>query len=323
MATDTSFWPVATGADLDSFEQPMDLSARFPWGERTYVMGVLNVTPDSFSGDGLHIAGRETVAVACDQARAFLAAGADVIDVGGESTRPGAEAVDAATEIARVVPVIEAVRAAAPDAVISIDTSKAAVADEALSAGAAIINDVWALEADPALGPLAAERGAPVILMHNRSRSDRLQADARLGGSYGGAAYDDVVADVAAALTERADAAQAAGIPRDRIMLDPGLGFGKSVNQNLALINELDRLKALGYPVLLGPSRKSFIGRALDLPVDQRLEGTAAAVALGIVRGADMIRVHDVQAMVRVARMMDAMLQSKAVEDLSSSGGDR
>jgi len=288
----------------------MRLADRFEWGTRTYVMGILNVTPDSFSGDGVGGAAAGTVASALAQAREFIEAGADIIDVGGESTRPGALPLTADEEKRRVLPVIEAIVGDLPEATVSIDTFKADVAAAAMDAGAHIVNDVWGLRADPALGPLAAARGAPVILMHNRSRASAVIVD-RLGGSYLGPDYDDFLEDVAAELLALAEAALAAGIPRDRIILDPGIGFGKTVAQNMVLINRIDRFKELGFPILSGPSRKSFIGRLLDLPVEERLEGTAAAVALSIVRGADIVRAHDVRAMVRVARMTDAMLRAQ------------
>ncbi len=288
----------------------MRLVDHFTWGARTFVMGVLNVTPDSFSGDGL-LSEAETIERASEQARQFLAAGADILDVGGESTRPGSRPVSAEEEMARVVPVVEAV-AAMSDAVVSIDTFKADVAAAALDAGAEIVNDVWGLRADPAMAGLTAERGVPVILMHNRSRPNDVELDARLGGSYLGAAYDDLIVDICAELVEMVDGARAAGVVDDQIILDPGVGFGKTVTQNLAIINQLDRIKELGFPVLLGASRKSFIGRVLDVPVEQRLEGTAAASAIGILRGADIIRVHDVEAMARIARMTDAILQALA-----------
>jgi len=288
----------------------MRLADRFEWGTRTYVMGILNVTPDSFSGDGVGGAAAGTVASALAQAREFIEAGADIIDVGGESTRPGALPLTADEEKRRVLPVIEAIVGDLPEATVSIDTFKADVAAAAMDAGAHIVNDVWGLRADPALGPLAAARGAPVILMHNRSRASAVIVD-RLGGSYLGPDYDDFLEDVAAELLALAEAALAAGIPRDRIILDPGIGFGKTVAQNMVLINRIDRFKKLGFPILSGPSRKSFIGRLLDLPVEERLEGTAAAVALSIVRGADIVRAHDVRAMVRVARMTDAMLRAQ------------
>ncbi len=288
----------------------MRLADRFDWGARTYVMGILNVTPDSFSGDGLHGDDPGAVDRALAQAADFAEAGADILDVGGESTRPGATPLSAEEEKRRVLPVIEAITRELPQALVSVDTFKAPVAAAALDSGAHIVNDVWGLRADPELGPLAAARNAPVILMHNRSRPSDVVVD-RLGGSYLGAEYDDFLEDVASELRVLAQGALAAGIPRDQIILDPGIGFGKTVAQNMTLINRIDGFKALGYPVLSGPSRKSFIGRVLDLPVEERVEGTAAAVALSIVRGADIVRVHDVRAMVRVARMTDALLRAQ------------
>ena len=279
----------------------------FHWGRRTYIMGILNATPDSFSGDGL-VQEADVVAAALARARQMLAEGADILDVGGESTRPGSEPVSAEEEIRRVVPIIRALRAET-DAIISIDTSKAAVAAAALDAGADIINDVWGLRADPQLAPLAAAAGVPVILMHNRSNPKHAAIDPKLGGRYVGVAYDDLMADIQRELGICLDVAHRAGIPDEKIILDPGVGFGKTVEQNLEIIHRLDEIKALGYPVLLGASRKSFIGYTLDLPPDQRAEGTAATTAIGIDRGADIVRVHDVLINVRVARMTDAIVR--------------
>jgi dihydropteroate synthase len=288
------------------------------WGARTYVMGILNVTPDSFSGDGLlpsspHPPASEKAGEtdALDQALRFLAAGADILDVGGESTRPGAQPVGADEEMARVIPVIQEIRRNS-DCIISIDTYKASVAKAALEAGADMVNDVWGLRADPALAEAAARREAPVILMHNRSKPANAEIEARLGGRYVGMNYTDLLEDVKRELLESVALAEAAGVRHDSIILDPGIGFGKTVEQNLALINRLDEIKALGFPVLLGPSRKSFIGYTLNLPPGQRQEGTAAAVAVGILRGADIVRVHDVEAMTRVARMTDALVRQPA-----------
>ena len=288
----------------------MRLSDRFEWGARTYVMGILNVTPDSFSGDGLGVDDAGAVERALAQAAEFIESGADILDVGGESTRPGATPLSTDDEKRRVLPVIEAIARELPQAIVSVDTFKADVAAAALEAGAHIVNDVWGLRADPEIGPLAAARGAPVILMHNRSRPSEVIVD-RLGGSYLGPDYDDFLEDVASEMLALAEGALAAGIPRNQIVLDPGIGFGKTVAQNMTLINHIDRFKALGYPVLSGSSRKSFIGRVLDLPVEDRLEGTAATVTLSIVRGADIVRVHDTRAMVRVARMTDALLRAR------------
>ncbi len=281
------------------------------WGARTLVMGILNITPDSFSGDGLLAAPAEGEGVALSQARDFLAAGADILDVGGESTRPGAQTVSAEEEIARVVPVIRVIRAEFPETLISIDTYKAGVAEAAFEAGADILNDVWGLRADPDLGPVAARYGAPVILMHNRSNPASIEVRGRLGNAYIGPEYEDLLEDVKRELLDSVRLARQAGVPDERIILDPGIGFGKTVEQNLELINRLDEIRALGFPVLLGPSRKSFIGFTLNLPPDQRLEGTAAAVAIGIARGADIVRVHDVLQMVRIARMTDAITRKK------------
>jgi dihydropteroate synthase len=291
------------------------------WGERTYVMGILNITPDSFSGDGLLPSppsplpqageGGGVRGVGVREARAFLASGADLLDVGGESTRPGSQPVDAEEEMRRVIPVIREIAAEFPDALISIDTCKAAVAEEALKAGASIVNDVWALRADPGLADVAARYNAPVILMHNRSQPANVEVRERLGTAYLGAKYQNLIADVKRELMDSVAIARTAGIPDEHIILDPGIGFGKTVEQNLELINRLDEIRSLGYPILLGPSRKSFIGYTLDLPPDQRVEGTAAAVAVGILRGADVVRVHDVEAMARVARMTDALVRRK------------
>ncbi len=282
----------------------------FNWGSRTYVMGILNVTPDSFSGDGI-IAKGDAVQLAVEQARDFLANGADILDVGGESTRPGSQPVNADDEMERVLSVIEAIAKEFPDALISIDTYKAKVAEAAFKAGAQILNDVWALRADPELAPLAAAFRVPVILMHNRSNPASVEVRAQLGNAYIGSTYEDLMEDVKRELLVSVELAVKAGIEETRIVLDPGIGFGKTREHNLELINRLDEIRALGYPVLLGPSRKSFIGFTLDLPADQRVEGTAATVAVGITRGADIIRVHDVKEMARVAKMTDAIVRSR------------
>ena len=285
----------------------------FNWGSRTYVMGILNVTPDSFSGDGiLALSGAAgEVEAAVEQARDFLANGADILDVGGESTRPGSQPVNANDEIERVLPVIDAIAKEFPDALISIDTYKAKVAEAAFRAGAHILNDVWALRADPELASVAAAFRVPVILMHNRSNPASVEVRQQLGNAYIGSTYEDLMEDVKRELLVSVELAVKAGIEEARIILDPGIGFGKTREHNLELINRLDEIRALGYPVLLGPSRKSFIGFTLDLPADQRVEGTAATVAVGITRGADMIRVHDVKEMARVAKMTDAIVRSR------------
>jgi len=277
------------------------------WGSRTYVMGILNVTPDSFSGDGL-LKGVDAVQAALELARSFTAAGADILDVGGESTRPGAQLVTEEEELERVVPVVEALARADLGALISVDTYKARVAEAALQAGAHWVNDVWGLRADPAMAAVVTRHKVPIVLMHNRSKPGNARLQESLGGRYVGMEYDNLLEDVKKELMESVSLAHAAGIRDKEIILDPGIGFGKTVGQNLELLNHLDEISALGYPVLLGPSRKSFIGYTLNLPPDQRLEGTAAAVCVGILRGADIIRVHDVGFMARLARMTDAIL---------------
>jgi dihydropteroate synthase len=285
------------------------LSFPLQWGARTYIMGILNVTPDSFSGDGLISVPGEGTNRALEQARAFVRAGVDILDVGGESTRPGSQPVSAAEEIARVVPVIEAIVAIELDVLISVDTYKAEVAEAALQAGAHWINDVWALRADPNLAKAAANFACPIVLMHNRIKPGSAELQERLGGRYIGIDYDDLIEDIKAELMSSVKIALAAGVKNDNILLDPGIGFGKTVEQNLELIDRLGEIRALGYPLLLGPSRKSFIGYTLDLPPDQRVEGTAAAITIGIVRGADIVRVHDALQMVRVVRMADAIVR--------------
>ena len=288
----------------------------FDWGTRTYLMGILNVTPDSFSGDGLMGKG-DAVEAALEQARRYVSAGAAILDVGGESTRPGSEPVGVEDERRRVLPIIKALAREIPEALISIDTYKAVIAEEALQAGAHMVNDVWSLRGDPKLREIVAKAGCAVILMHNRSNPASVEVRAQLGSAYAGAEYTDLIEDVKRELMESVSIALKAGIPDDHIILDPGIGFGKKVEHNLELINRLDEIRALGFPVLLGPSRKSFIGYTLDLPADQRLEGTAAAVAVGIVRGADIIRVHDVEYMARIAKMTDALVHKTRITNES------
>lgn len=260
----------------------------FTWGARTYVMGIVNVTPDSFSGDGV-----TDLETAVAHARQMEEDGADLIDIGGESTRPETWAgpgLRAAEELARVIPVVERV-AAAVALPISIDTYKAEVAERALAAGASLVNDVWGLRRDPGMAGTVSRAGAPVVLMHNKP----------------GGGYQNLMGEIAAGLLESVELARAAGILEDHIILDPGIGFGKTREENLEIIRRLPELRRLGFPILIGPSRKSFIGKTLDLPAGERREGTAAAVALSIAGGADIVRVHDVKAMVRVARMADAI----------------
>ena len=281
-----------TGGGTGAAWRCRDLS--LPAGERTLVMGILNVTPDSFSDGGRFLDRAAAVA----HARAMLQEGADIIDVGGESTRPGAEPVAEDEEIRRVVPIVEALAADLPDAALSVDTMKAPVARAAIAAGAHIVNDVSALRADPAMTGVIAASGAGVVLMHMLGEPRTMQKDPR---------YDDVVAEVASALGGWAAGAQAGGIARDRIVVDPGIGFGKTLQHNLGLLRGITDLRALGYPVLIGASRKSFIATALGLPVGERLEATAAAVAWSVAQGAAVVRVHDVKEMVRVVRMTEAI----------------
>jgi len=279
-------------------------------------MGILNITPDSFSGDGLYQIDdqnaefdiRSLVDKTLVQAGEFVAAGVDILDVGGESTRPGANLVEIETELKRVVPVVQAISREF-DVPISIDTYKHQVARAALEAGAELVNDVWGLNADPEMAPTIAKNMAPVIIMHNRSSWAHADIKESLGGRYIGVPYDDLLEDIKRELMESVDLAHSAGIPDEKIILDPGIGFGKTVEQNLELINSLPAIRDLGYPLLYGPSRKSFIGYTIDLPPEQRLAGTAAAVAVGIVRGADIIRVHDVKFMQQVAQMTDAIVR--------------
>jgi dihydropteroate synthase len=259
-------------------------------------MGILNVTPDSFSGDGL-MQTEDTAAQwterAVARAETLLAAGADILDLGGESTRPGATPVDAETELERILPVIRALRARG--ASLSVDTTKARVADAALNAGAAMVNDVTGLRGDADMARVIAAYNAAVVLMHNGKQD----AGAR---DFLSAMLDDLRAQM--------DAALDAGIDAARILIDPGLGFGKTTAQNLEILNRLGEFRVLGCPLLIGPSRKGFISKATGVAVDERDAGTAAAVALGIARGANLVRVHDVERMARTAKMADAILQT-------------
>lgn len=268
----------------------------FAWGSRSYVMGIVNVTPDSFSGDGLLArpdAVADPLAAVVAQARRMAAEGADMLDFGGESSRPGHAEVPLEEELSRVLPAIGAVRALFPDLPISIDTTKVAVAEAAIEAGADLINDVWGVGPSDALARLAAERGVPYILMHNRTE----------------ARYRSVVSEVVADLQRAVDRAVAAGCPWESVIVDPGIGFGKTAEQNLAVLRDLAALRVIGRPILLGVSRKSTIGKVLDMRADERIEGTLALTALGVAMGADIVRVHDVAANVRAARMADAVIR--------------
>ena len=260
------------------------------WGRRTYVMGVINVTPDSFSGDGL----KGDVKAALEQALRFEGEGADFLDIGAESTRPGHQPVTEAEELARLLPSLEAV-AARVSIPISVDTWKSGVARAALDAGASIVNDIWGLKADAGIAAVAAEREAGLVLMHNQQ----------------GHVYDNLLEDIISGLRRSVETALAAGVPRANIIVDPGIGFGKTADHNIEVLRNLRRVKGMGLPLLVGTSRKSTIGRLLGgLPPEERVEGTAATVALAIAAGADIVRVHDMREMARVCRVSDAIVRN-------------
>ena len=263
-------------------------NAQFNWGERTYIMGILNITPDSFSGDGIKNNGEEALA----QAKRLAAKGADIIDIGGESTRPDSAPISQDEEIRRVIPIIERLSGEL-SIPISIDTYKAEVARRAVAAGAKMINDIWGLKQDPEIAQAAAESGVPLIISSNqRDKPNR-----------------NIVNEVISCLKKSIDLAKGYGVPKDNIIIDPGFGFGKTLEQNLELLSRLEELKDLGRPILLGTSRKSMIGLVLDLPINERVFGTAATVAIGIRNGVDIVRVHDVEEMVQVCRMSDAIIR--------------
>jgi dihydropteroate synthase len=276
---------------------PTRIGARtFAWGERTFVMGILNVTPDSFSGDGLVADGRvDPVTAAMALARRMVDDGADVLDIGGESTRPGHAPVGESEEHDRVVPVVAAIRTALPDIPISIDTTKPAVAEAALDAGADLLNDVGGTGDAAAMTEIAVDRGVPIILMHSRPEPR----------------YRQLVPEVVADLERAVARAVAAGVPRSDVLIDPGIGFGKTADHNVELLRGLAALRALGQPILLGTSRKSTLGLILDAPVHDRVEGTVATTALGIAAGVDIVRVHDVRANARAARVADAIVRGR------------
>jgi dihydropteroate synthase len=279
-----------------SFSLPLPDGRTLALGARTAVMAIINVTPDSFADGGE----RFDAARAIEDGVRMVEEGADILDVGGESTRPGAEPLPADEELRRVLPVIEGLRARV-NVPISIDTYKAAVAGRALDAGATIVNDISALAYDEALAEVVARRRAAVVLMHNRGRSRDM---------YAAATYRDVMGEIAAELGERVAVAERAGVLRDRIVVDPGLGFAKRASHTIEALARLDELAALGLPILSGPSRKSFLKDALgDVPPAERVWGTAAAVAASILHGAHIVRVHDVGPMVQVARVCDRLLQ--------------
>ena len=263
-------------------------SLSIEWGKRTYIMGILNVTPDSFSGDGI----RNDVGLALEQALRFQNDGADIIDVGGESTRPGSIPVDLDEERRRVIPVVRSLvsKLSIP---ICVDTYKPSLAEEAIGAGASMINDIWGLKHDISMASIVSHSNVPVILMHNQD----------------GVEYSDLIPDVIDSLSKSIEYAIDSGIREENIILDPGIGFGKTPSHNLQLIRRLGEIKAMGFPVLIGTSRKSTLGLVLDLPVGDRLEGTAATVAISIANGVDIVRVHDVREMKRVSLMSDAIVR--------------
>ena len=260
---------------------------RFDWGSRTYVMGIVNVTPDSFSGDGLGTDQEAAIA----QGLRMVKEGADMLDVGGESTRPGHVPISTSEEIARTQSVVRKL-ARESGVPVSIDTYKIHVAEAAVEAGASLLNDIWGLTRSPSLAELAARHGCAIVVMHNQDGTD-----------YEG----DLMSEIKRFLRVSARIAEEADVPRERVLIDPGIGFGKTAEQNWEVMRRLEELRELGRPVLIGTSRKSFIGKLLDLPVAERMEGTAATVAASVLRGVDVVRVHDVQAMTRVVRVADRM----------------
>lgn len=262
---------------------------RFDFSKKTYIMGILNVTPDSFSDGGKYY----SIDRAVEHAVEMVEQGADIIDVGGESTRPGYEPVEAEEEIRRVVPVIREIRKRL-DVVISIDTHKSEVAKAALDAGANMLNDIWGAKKDPKMAELARDYDVPIVLMHNRDDMN----------------YEDLIEDMKKDLQESIDICLKAGVKKEQIIIDPGIGFAKTYEHNLLVMKHLEKFHALGYPILLGTSRKSLIAKTLNLPVNERIEGTGATVCLGIAKGCHIVRVHDVKEMSRMAKMMDAMLKA-------------
>jgi dihydropteroate synthase len=268
-------------------------------------MGIINLTPDSFSGDGL-LRERDYIRTALLQAERFIQDGCDILDIGAESTRPGATPISVENELSRLLPVVKTLRKDMPDVILSVDTYKAETAKACLAEGAHIINDIWGFRFDPAMAGTVAAADATAILMHNRTQGAQA-VNSDLGGRYEGVTYDDIVTEVRDWLAEGAELAVEAGVRPDRIIIDPGIGFGKTVEQNLFLLKHIDMLRDLGFPILLGVSRKGFIGHTLNLPQGERLEGSLAANAWGVLHGVDILRVHDVKETVRLARMLDAI----------------
>jgi len=269
-------------------------STRFEWGTRTFLMGIVNVSPDSFAGDGI-----DTVAAAVEQAARMVQEGADIIDVGGESTRPGSSPISVEEEMTRVIPVVRGIHGEV-DVPLSVDTYKYDVAQAALEAGATMLNDIWGLKKEPRLADLAAQYGAGMVLMSNQ-RDVSPNHDVE---------FSDIVQVVRDDLARATQEAIGRGVPRERLIIDPGIGFGKTQPQNLLLLRRLRELRVLGYPLLAGTSRKSVLGYVLQLPASERLEATAATVAIAIEHGADIVRVHDVKEMWRVCRVTDAIVRA-------------
>lgn len=266
------------------------LNKKIRFGERALIMGILNVTPDSFSDGGSYV----DIDKAIDHAKEMISLGADIIDIGGESSRPGHKNISTEEELNRVIPVVKRL-ATETDTIISLDTIRAEVADEAIKNGVHIINDIWGLQRDPDMAKVAAKYNIPVIVMHNQ----------------GGTSYNNMIEDIKGFFYKSIEIAREAGLSEDMIILDPGIGFGKTSQQNIQLMSQLDEIKSMGYPVLLGTSRKSMIGSILDLPPKERLEGTIATTVLGIAQGMDIIRVHDVTENLRAARVADAIIRGE------------
>ena len=286
---------------LDSHARPhgpikLNVADKQPlvWGYRTYVMGIINVSPDSFSGDGFD----SDIDGVIKQGLTFQSEGADILDIGAQSTRPGHLEITPRAELDRLIPALDAL-ANKVEIPISVDTYKPEVAKAALESGASIINDIWGLKHDPNIAQIAAEHEVPIILMHNQSTTD----------------YNDLIANILESLNHSIELALQSGVSKTNIIIDPGIGFGKTPDQNLEIIKRLNEFLALGVPILIGTSRKSTIGYILDTPPNERLEGTASTIALSIAAGIDIIRVHDVREMVRVSRMTDAIIRGWRPQD--------
>ena len=284
-------------AALYNFDHPiertMECRGRYlTFGERTLIMGVLNVTPDSFSDGGLY----DDADIAVERAKEMVAQGSDIIDIGGESSRPGSEPVTIDEELRRVLPVIKRL-AQESDVLISIDTYKSTVAEHALKAGAHIVNDISGLNFDPEMAKVAADYGVPVVLMHIQGTPKNMQISPQ---------YHSLISEITLYLQNSIEHAETAGVSPEKIIIDPGIGFGKTVEHNLEIIRRLKEFRCLGKPILIGTSRKSFIGKILGLPVEERIEGTVATVVSSIINGADIVRVHDVKQVQRAVKMVDA-----------------